>query len=382
MKTRKVISVLFFYLMFFSLVNLTAQTVTRTKINIPDIPGYKTLKCDLHMHTVFSDGDVWPSFRVEEAWHDGLDAIALTDHLEYQPHKEDIPSNHNRPYQIAKPTADYLGITLIKGAEITRGMPPGHMNVIFVKDCNALIKDDWKDVIAEAKNQGAILFWNHPSWISQQPDGIARWYPEHDYILQSGIMFGIEVVNTIVYSPEAHQWCIDKKLAMLGNSDSHDPEDFEYADIVKHRPMTLVFAKENTAEAIKEALLDRRTVVYSGNQLIGEEKYLREIFNNSVTFGSNKITATGRERKYIQITNTSDITYELTFISGDENVQVPKKFELPAGKIILFPIRAVKDNKSITGIKKFNYEVSNLLAAPNKGTNIVLEIDMNIEPKK
>ena len=381
MKTKNIFTFISL-LIFFSVLNLSAQELTRSKINIPDILGYKTLKCDLHIHTVFSDGNVWPTFRVQEAWHDGLDAIALTDHLEHQPHKGDVPSNHNRSYQIAKPTADYLGITLIQGAEITRGMPPGHMNVIFIKDGNALIKDNWKDVVAEAKNQGAILFWNHPSWIYQQPDGIARWYPEHDYLMQSGKMFGIEVVNTIDYSPEAHQWCIDKKLTMLGNSDSHDPEDFEYAAVVKHRPITLVFAKENSAEAIRDALLDRRTVVYSGNQLIGDEKYLREIFDNSIVFGANKIVATGREKKYLQISNTSDITYELQFISGDENITVPQKFELPAGKIILFPIRAAKNDIRVTGIKKFVYEVSNLLSAPKKGTNIVLEFDMNIEPKK
>ena len=30
----------------------------------PDIPGYKTLVTDLHQHTVFSDGSVWPDIRV------------------------------------------------------------------------------------------------------------------------------------------------------------------------------------------------------------------------------------------------------------------------------------------------------------------------------
>ncbi len=37
------------------------------KINFPDIPGYKTLLCDFHQHTVFSDGSVWPNIRVQEA---------------------------------------------------------------------------------------------------------------------------------------------------------------------------------------------------------------------------------------------------------------------------------------------------------------------------
>jgi len=53
-------------------------------IEFPDLPGYKTLVCDLHMHTVFSDGSVWPNIRVMEAKKDGLDVIATTEHLEYQ----------------------------------------------------------------------------------------------------------------------------------------------------------------------------------------------------------------------------------------------------------------------------------------------------------
>ena len=73
----------------------------RHEIHFPDLPGYQTLACDLHMHTMFSDGQVWPSVRVDEAWRQGLDAIAITDHLEYQPHKNDVPTNHNRPYELA-----------------------------------------------------------------------------------------------------------------------------------------------------------------------------------------------------------------------------------------------------------------------------------------
>src|SRR5262245_64731612 len=71
-------------------------------LKFPDVPGYKVMKCDLHMHTVFSDGSVWPDIRVAEALMDGLDAISLTEHLEYQPHKADIPHpDRNRSYELA-----------------------------------------------------------------------------------------------------------------------------------------------------------------------------------------------------------------------------------------------------------------------------------------
>ena len=74
-----------------------SQTVTETRTNspifeIPDIPGYYTMKCDFHMHTVFSDGKVWPDIRVNEAIAEGLDAISITDHVEH--HRKGVEDNH------------------------------------------------------------------------------------------------------------------------------------------------------------------------------------------------------------------------------------------------------------------------------------------------
>ncbi len=63
-----------------------SQDVHKTFI-FPDIPGYETLICDFHMHTVFLDGLVWPTVRVSEAVEEGLDAISITDHIEYLPHE-------------------------------------------------------------------------------------------------------------------------------------------------------------------------------------------------------------------------------------------------------------------------------------------------------
>ena len=60
-------------------------------IDFPDTGKYLTLVVDLHTHSVFSDGHVWPNVRVAEALLDGLDAVAITEHLEYQPHQVFIP---------------------------------------------------------------------------------------------------------------------------------------------------------------------------------------------------------------------------------------------------------------------------------------------------
>ena len=126
-------------------------------LKFPDIAGYKTMKCDLHQHTVFSDGKVWPNIRVQESLKDGLDAISLTEHLEYQPHKDDIPHpDRNRSYDIAIKEADTHDLIIVKGSEITRKIPPGHNNAIFLSDPNKLLVDDSIQVFREAKKQGAF----------------------------------------------------------------------------------------------------------------------------------------------------------------------------------------------------------------------------------
>jgi hypothetical protein len=101
---------------------LRAQVETRDPLPVPDIQGYRTLKADFHLHTVFSDGTVWPTVRVQEAWRDGLDAIAITDHLEYRPYVADVTTPVSRAYESARPLAGQLGIVLIPGDRAGRGV--------------------------------------------------------------------------------------------------------------------------------------------------------------------------------------------------------------------------------------------------------------------
>ena len=56
----------------------------RREIVIPQVNGYTVYKADLHTHTIYSDGSVTPEYRVREAWMDGLDVMACTEHLEYR----------------------------------------------------------------------------------------------------------------------------------------------------------------------------------------------------------------------------------------------------------------------------------------------------------
>ncbi|MCF8242159.1 MAG: PHP domain-containing protein [Melioribacteraceae bacterium] len=358
--------------------NLQAQFGSRKEVKIPDILGMKTLKCDFHMHTIFSDGNVWPTIRPEEAWREGLDVIAITDHIEYQPHKNDVPTNHNRAYELAKNKAEELGLTIIKGSEITRSMPPGHMNAIFINDASKLDTENWKDAVLEAKNQGAFVFWNHPGWRGQQKDGIARWYDEHTYLFENEIAFGIEVVNEDEFYPEVLQWCIDKNLTMLSNSDVHHPTNIVY-DVTsgEHRPMTLVFAPDNSYESIKDALINHRTVCYTKDLLIGNEEYLTEIFSNSIEIFNDDFEISGKDGKNIQIKNNSDIPYKMKLISKPDNLEVAEQFTCYANRTVLLYVKNV--DEEIVGQKDYElkYYVENLITSPGKAAEAVINVKIN-----
>lgn len=354
-----------------------AQPNARTEISIPDIPGYVTLKCDFHMHTVFSDGDVWPSVRVDEAWREGLDAIAITDHIEVLRHKEDIPPvNFNRSYELARSRSEQLNIILIHGAEITKSMPPGHFNAIFITDANPLKADSWQDPLKVAIDQKAFVFWNHPGW--RQPNNIPIWYDEHSTIFDKGWMHGMEIVNGLEYYPLAHQWCLEKKITMLGNSDIHRPMGM-YADAVKdsHRPITLVFAKERSANAIYEALKDRRTAVYSGNKLIGEENYVGPIVDKSITVKNAEMTIAGKGKALLAIHNSSPIDYELIASGELAEINIPAKVTIYGNRTVMLELQG--KSEGLVGIKELQlpYTIQNVLVAPEKGLSKMIAVKIN-----
>jgi hypothetical protein len=325
----------------------------RREIRIPDIMGYKTLKCDFHMHTVFSDGLVWPTVRVDEAWQEGLDAIAITDHIEYQPHKQDIPTNLNRSYEIALPRAKERGILLVKAAEITRETPPGHFNALFLEDVTPLDTKDLLDAMAAADKQGAFIWWNHPDWIPDRKG----WFEIHTTLYEKKYLRGIEVVNGRSYYPTVYQWALDKNLTILGNSDIHEPAGRETMPPGGHRPMTFVFVKERSIPAIKEALIAGRTAVWFENKIIARKEYAEALFKAAV-----QVTNVQREgKKVVRFTvwNDSDLPIELrrTGRLG------PQEQSLPANSSARITIKADDVEKQI----ELPYTATNFLIAPKKG---------------
>lgn len=348
-----------------------AQVDSRKEVKIPDIPGYLTLKCDLHMHTIFSDGLVWPTVRVVEAWREGLDVIAFSDHIEYQPFKDDVRAKFGRAYEIARPEADIYDLIIIQAAEITRDMPPGHFNCLFLTDVAVLDTPDFWDAINEAVKQDAFIMWNHPGW--QQENEIPIWYNEHTRLYNEGHMHGMELVNERSFYPLALQWCVEKNITMIGSSDIHSPTGMFYdLSLNDQRTMTLVFARSRTEEAVREALFSGRTIVYTDNLLIGKEEFLKPIFQNSVEIVNNDLDLNGSGTFYVQVKNKSEVPFYLVSMEQPNGLEYPKEIILYPERTIIMQIEVSRQNINDSPEVKLPFIVKNLLI--NKDTGLPVEL--------
>ena len=345
------------------LISAAAASQTRTEIPFPDIGEYKTFAADLHMHTVFSDGKVWPTVRVKEAWRNGLDIISITDHLEYLPYRDDVLPKFNRPYEIARPEADKMGLMLIHGAEITRDEPHGHFNTLFLSDCLLLDTPNQKDAVKAAYDQGAFIWWNHPEW--KRKDGKAWCEIQQEY-LDLGWMHGIEVFNGNSYYANAHQWGLDHNLTLMANTDIHDPIDEAYNYAAGElRAMTLIFAKEKTQEAIKEALFQRRTVAFGANTLIGREEWLRPLVENAITVENSNIRLAGKAPAYAALHNGCAASLDLKLEECTSGIAVTETLTLPAGKTTVMRIQGNGTAPEGIAPVEVTYAVKNALLAPD-----------------
>ncbi len=345
-------------------------TKKRDIINIPNVNGLQVLKCDFHMHTVFTDGHVWPNVRVQEAWKEGLDAISFTEHVEYTPHKDDVKPGNLRSYELAKNLAAENNILLIKGTEITRDTPPGHFNALFIQDDKNLVADRSKNLdekaIQAAVDQKAFIFWNHPGWKASTIEGSYEWIPFVEKMYQEKKLNGIEVVNGFGFHKKALDWALDRNLTIIGNTDIHNLVAHDY-DIERegvHRTMTLVMAKDRSTSAIREALEKGNTVAWSSNYLFGKEENVRALFNACVTLKPSfyQKTSGKNEVKYYDLVNNSDLYFELELKEGKGTK-----------KVVLYP----QSSQIITanaGQSVLKYEVVSTYIRSNKH----LQVDLSL----
>lgn len=355
---------------------------TGRAIDFPDTAEYLTLTLDPHTHSVFSDGHVWPYIRVGEALRDDLDAYAVTEHLEWQPHRAQIPhADRNTSWRESVAAAEGSDLIVINGSEITRDLPSGHINALFIEDANALLRkpegvpaddtrgyynaaSEWPpaEALRAANAQGAFVFLNHVYWTSQRPDGIARLTDFHREMIDAGLVHGIEVANGDTYSEESFAIALEHDLTIIGTSDIHDLIDWDYAPHAGgHRPVTLVLAEERSEAAIKAALEARRTVAWYRNLLIGRSEHLLPILSASMTVEAARYLPDTQVLE-VSLRNDSDARFQLMNESGYTLTNHGDLFELAPHASTVVEIRTGE----VLPRFELSVRVMNALVAPKE----------------
>ena len=339
---------------------------TRDTLPVPDVAPYKTLKCDFHMHTVFSDGEVWPTTRVVEAWRDGLDAIAISDHHIYRPHKADVKEDIARPHEIALAVARQLGVILIPAVEFAEG--DMHANALFVTDANAFKGLSLADGFAMAKKQNAFVFWNHPGW-----KDTPKWLPPFAAAYDARQLHGVELVNGRDFYAEAYPWTSEKDLAIFANSDVHAPIDMDYGH--RERPVTLVFAERSDAGGIRAAMEARRTAAWMGGELWGPEPLMRGIWEGALEISGTRITT---RRSGLILQNRSAIPFRVKVTKAPAWLGV-RTSEVAAEKTTGFVLTVNQSAPAARTDASLELEVTNVHVGPGRNLSVTLPVELDLK---
>jgi hypothetical protein len=212
--------------------------------------GYRVLSADFHVHSsTWSDGTVTPWGLVLEARRQGLDAIAITGH------------NQVSDGQVGRWFAHLVGgPTVIVGEEIL-----AHEHHVIALGVDHVV--DWRasvaDEIDDVHRQGGVAIAAHP---------LSEFWPAFDAAALAKLD-GSEICHPLIYRSAEDQRALEAfaargTFAPIGSSDFHGPGRLGIC-------RTYVFARDDSAEAILDALRAHRTVVYGlGGRAYGDPELI------------------------------------------------------------------------------------------------------------
>jgi predicted metal-dependent phosphoesterase TrpH len=223
--------------------------------------GYRVLAADFHVHSsTWSDGALTPFGLVLEARRQGLDAMAITGH------------NQVLDAKVGRWFSKVVGgPTVLVGQEV---ITVPHDLIAVGIDRTIDWRKDLAGQIADVHDQGGIAIAAHPM----------RGYWEV-YAPVMKALDGSEICHPMVYlgadfQREYEQFAAGTPGLAIGSSDFHGAGRIGMC-------RTYVFARENSAAAILDALRAHRTVVYGpGGRAYGdpalialaaEHAWLREV---------------------------------------------------------------------------------------------------------
>ena len=237
-----------------------------------DLYELRPLKGDLHTHTYYSDGQDGIAMTPADYREEGFDFVSVTDH------------NRMYPSQLAAELYDGidLGLHIMSGEEVhTPGSlvhivhAGGKESVcdLYIRNREAFnnevaeiaatlthVSEQYRERVAMAhwtcrkiREAGGIAIYAHPFWCPNRYN-VSKELGE--MMFEEKIFDAFELVGGAPIGPQLAIWqeyaMKGNRLPVVGSSDSHN---HDYARRLNFaRRFTFVFAKENTTEAILNAI--------------------------------------------------------------------------------------------------------------------------------
>ena len=306
----------------------------RTPFLLPYFHDSLLISGDFQTHTVFSDGHVWPTFRVDEAWTNGLDALSITDHHNYFTRKKYVKTgNLNQSYNSSKNMAKKLNITLIKGIEWTGFSPHIHCNILFVKNANKYKNTTLLEALQEAKRQNSVVFWNHPCGHLGKDDKVVM-YPDVIKYVKQGLIHGVEAMTLRQNCLQILDFANKYNLTVYGNSDIHRSHKISLGN---HHPRTLIFTKSKLQSDIKKALIQGNTLAYGFNMIYGKQHLIKKLVTGAVQILNPQLKY--EKTLNIKLKNISSIPFQIHYNSYHNYLHLEKHFTIKENAISILPIK-------------------------------------------
>ena len=148
----------------------------------------------------------------------------------------------------------------------------------------------------------------------------------------------------------------------------HDLIDWDYKPHEGgHRPVTLVFAKEKTADSIKQALFAKRTVVWFKNMLIGRQADLAPLLAASLQLTGMRYQPDTVIAE-IDLQNTSDADFEARYTGPYSLGLSSDRFTIPAHSTVTIEVKPGEFVEQIA----LPMILENTLIEPNKHASMTL----------
>ena len=136
----------------------------------------------------------------------------------------------------------------------------------------------------------------------------------------------------------------------------------------------MVFAKEKSVDGIQEALLNHRTAIYRGNDLVGSEEFLKPLFLESVEVKAEY--REGTSVAFVQLINKSDFSFHCDYLGDYSFYNAVGLITIPAHAITVIGVKTLKKLEEFL----LKFEVHNAIIAP--GEKLTVEVTVKIETGK